>query len=389
MKGEEKKSIAAIMAAVLLTSAFPMTAYADKISDLEDQINQRREEKEETENEISKREDELEELNETTEGLKGQLNTLNANLTEVSNQLEDLESRIQAKNKEIEQTEAELEEARRIEEEQYAAMKKRIKFMYEKRDYMILELLFGSSGFSDFLNRSEYIQKLSRYDRNKLEEFKSTRQSIEETESRLQEEKEELDELRASVKEEQNRFAGLVNQAAGKISSYQREISETEAEMLEYERQLEEQKNDIAQLQEQLAEERRLSQLAAQSAWRDISEITFAEGDRYLLANLIYCEAGNQPYEGQIAVGAVVMNRVMSSVFPDTVAGVIYQNRQFSPVASGRLALALADGRATAACYQAADEVMKGTTNVGNCVYFRTPVDGISPKYTIGGHIFY
>lgn len=161
MKGEEKKSIAAIMAAVLLTSAFPMTAYADKISDLEDQINQRREEKEETENEISKREDELEELNETTEGLKGQLNTLNANLTEVSNQLEDLESRIQAKNKEIEQTEAELEEARRIEEEQYAAMKKRIKFMYEKRDYMILELLFGSSGFSDFLNRSEYIQKLS------------------------------------------------------------------------------------------------------------------------------------------------------------------------------------------------------------------------------------
>ncbi len=388
MKGEEKKSIAAIMAAVLLTSAFPMTAYADKISDLEDQINQRREEKEETENEISKREDELEELNETTEGLKGQLNTLNANLTEVSNQLEDLESRIQAKNKEIEQTEAELEEARRIEEEQYAAMKKRIKFMYEKRDYMILELLFGSSGFSDFLNRSEYIQKLSRYDRNKLEEFKSTRQSIEETESRLQEEKEELDELRASVKEEQNRFAGMVNQAAGKISSYQREISETEAEMLEYERQLEEQKNDIAQLQEQLAEERRLSQLAAQSAWRDISEITFAEGDRYLLANLIYCEAGNQPYEGQIAVGAVVMNRVMSSVFPDTVAGVIYQNRQFSPVASGRLALALAENHATDACYRAADAAMAGNTTVGNCLFFRTPIEGLSGQQ-IGGHIFY
>ena len=103
--------------------------------------------------------------------------------------------------------------------------------------------------------------------------------------------------------------------------------------MLEYERQLQEQKNDIAKLQEELAEERRLSQLAAQSAWRDISEITFAEGDRYLLANLIYCEAGNQPYEGQVAVGAVVMNRVMSSVFPDTVVGVIYQNRQFSPPA--------------------------------------------------------
>ena len=53
------------------------------------------------------------------------------------------------------------------------------------------------------------------------------------------------------------------------------------------------------------------------------------------------------------------------------------------------LALALAEGRATSSCYQAADEVMKGSTNVGSCVYFRTPVDGVTPKYRIGGHIFY
>lgn len=165
-------------------------------------------------------------------------------------------------------------------------------------------------------------------------------------------------------------------------------MSQTEAEMLEYERKLQEQKNDIAKLQEELAEERRLSQLAAQSAWRDISEITFAEGDRYLLANLIYCEAGNQPYEGQVAVGAVVMNRVMSSVFPDTVVGVIYQNRQFSPVASGRLALALSENHATNACYQAADAAMSGTTTVGNCLFFRTPIEGLTGTQ-IGGHIFY
>lgn len=109
----------------------------------------------------------------------------------------------------------------------------------------------------------------------------------------------------------------------------------------------------------------------------------------YLLANLIYCEAGGEPYVGQVAVGSVVINRVLSSVYPDTVTGVIYQSGQFSPVGSGRLALALAEGRATASCYQAADEVMGGTTNVSNCVYFRTPVDGIEPRYRIGGHIFY
>ena len=154
------------------------------------------------------------------------------------------------------------------------------------------------------------------------------------------------------------------------------------------EAQIKAQDEDIKKLEAKLAEEMRLSKLAAASAWRDISEVSFADGDRYLLANLIYCEAGAEPYEGKVAVGAVVINRVLSSVYPDTVVGVIYQNRQFSPVTSGRLAIALAEGRATAACFQAADEAMKGYSNVGNCVYFRTPIPGLSGK-NIGGHVFY
>lgn len=130
-----------------------------------------------------------------------------------------------------------------------------------------------------------------------------------------------------------------------------------------------------------------MSQKAANATWRDISDISFEEGDRYLLANLIYCEAGGEPYDGQLAVASVVINRVRSSVYPNTVVGVIYQNKQFSPVASGRLELALAANKATSRCYQAADEAMSGVTNVGNCVYFRTPVEGLT-GISIGGHIF-
>ena len=129
-------------------------------------------------------------------------------------------------------------------------------------------------------------------------------------------------------------------------------------------------------------------ELAANGEWRDISEITWAEGDRYLLANLIYCEAGGEPYEGQLAVGAVVVNRMLHSKFPDTLVGVIYQKRQFAPVASGRLELALAVNKATVSCYQAADEAMAGKTNVGTCLFFRTPIPGLT-GIQIGGHIFY
>ena len=138
--------------------------------------------------------------------------------------------------------------------------------------------------------------------------------------------------------------------------------------------------------EERLAREK-AEQEAKEKAEREARE-AYVRANQELLASIIYCEAGNQPYEGQVAVGAVVMNRVMSSVFPDTIVGVIYQNRQFEPVSTGRLALALARDDATSACYQAADAAMGGQTTVGNCLFFRTPIEGLTGQQ-IGGHIFY
>lgn len=384
----QKRIVMTVLIISLAVCTFPQVAYADKISELEQKIDEAKEQKEQTESNIESSKTELEGLQQTTEGLKGELSTLNANLTEVSNNLADLESQIATKNEEIKTTGEELEAAKEDEAAQYAAMKKRVQFMYEKRDYVILETIFSSASFSDFLNRNNYIEQLSEYDREQLDNYMQTREDVEAKEAQLITEKEDLDALKVQVEAEQSRVSGLVSQTSGQISAYQSEISSTEAEMLAYEQQLAEQNNTIEQLQKELEEERRLSELAAKSAWRDISQVTFADGDRYLLANLIYCEAGNQPYEGQVAVGAVVMNRVMSAVFPDTVVGVIYQNKQFSPVASGRLALALAEDHATEACYRAADAAMAGQTTVGNCLFFRTPIEGLTGQQ-IGGHIFY
>ena len=122
-----------------------------------------------------------------------------------------------------------------------------------------------------------------------------------------------------------------INKTKGNISSYSNQIAGAEAQVAALEAQIEEQNKNISALQKQLAEEMAKSRLAANSSWRDISEVSFTEDDRYLLANLIYCEAGGEPYDGQVAVGAVVINRVLSSVYPSTLSGVIYQNRQFEP----------------------------------------------------------
>ena len=395
MKG--KRNVTVCMLFALLLVAVPFTVHATE------KIDKAEREKKETESKLDETEENLDKLNEQKDSLQGALSTLNTELSQVSNNLSDLEMKITDKEAEIEalhegiaQVQEELDIAIQLKDEQYEAMKRQIKFIYERSDNLYLELFFSAGSFSDFLNKNNYIEQLSAYEEKVLQQYKDAQAAMEEKEEelhlameRLEKDKEELDEYKVQVVAEQSRVSGLVSKTSNSINATASQISEAEAEALAYEQKIKEQEENITALKAKLAEEIRMAQLASESSWRDISEVSFAEGDRYLLANLIYCEAGGEPYNGQVAVGAVVMNRVLSSVFPNTVTGVIYQSRQFSPVASGRLALALAEGKATASCYQAADEAMKGSTNVGNCVYFRTPVEGVTPKYRIGGHIFY
>lgn len=389
MKVSHKQSVAVLFAALLaVVSAASVSRPVYAETTLE-RLQKAKAEKEKTEDAKEDTEDKKESLEITKNSLLGQLSTLNDELAQVSANLEGIEADIAAKELEIEQTEAQLEEAIRVQNEQYENMKLRIKAMYEQGGAdSYIGILFSSTSFSDFLNKSDYIDRVHAYDRKMLQKFQDTCKYVEETKVRLNEELVVLNDLRTKAQEEKSRVAGLVSRTSANVSSYTSQIADAEATIDVLESMLDQQQQDIAALQKQYEEELAKSRLAAQSKWRDISEVTFEEGDRKLMANIIYCEAGAEPYEGQVAVGAVVINRVLSSVYPNTVVGVIYQNRQFSPVASGRLALALANDKATESCYRAADEAMSGVTNVGQCVYFRTPIPGLE-GIRIGGHIFY
>ena len=357
-----------------------------------EQLDKAQREKERLEREQDEIQQNIDGLKGEQKTLKGALNKLNSQLTDVSNNLEEIESQIRDTQKNIEDTQAALEEAKRTEENQYADMVLRMRKMYERNDAghinAIIATVCDSGSFSDMLNRADSFEKIASYDKLMLEEFKENRRIIEEHEEFLQQEKNRLEELRVDAEAEKNKVSGLISQTSNSISAYSDEIMEAERKALEKEEEIKNKEKDLEYLWNKLREEMALSREAADGEWRDISEVSFAEGDRYLLANLIYCEAGAEPYDGQVAVGSVVINRVLSSKFPDSVVGVIYQNKQFSPVASGRLELALTYNKATVSCYQAADEAMSGVTNVGNCVFFRTPVDGLT-GITIGGHVFY
>jgi spore germination cell wall hydrolase CwlJ-like protein len=354
-----------------------------------ERLNKAKEEKEQTENAKESAEDQKESLEITKNSLLGKLSSLNDDLAQVSSNLEQIESEISTKEQDIEQAKSDLEEAIERQNLQYENMKLRIKSMYESGGSSnYIAVLLSSESFAELLNKSDYIDRINQYDQKMLVEFKEVCKTVKEEKEQLEEELEELNALHEQVESEKSRVATLVSQTSASVASYSDQIAQAESTIDALSSVINAQEENIAALQKQYAEELEKSRLAAKSKWRNISEVTFDDGDRRLLANLIYCEAGSEPYAGKLAVGAVVINRVLSSIYPDTVVGVIYQNKQFSPVNDGHLALALTYERATSDCYKAADEAMSGVTNVGQCVYFRTPIEGLT-GISIGGHIFY
>ena len=394
------KDIAILMAVVFVAGIFWLPqpkdflpplyieAEASTIKELEEKIRIAKEEEKKAAAAKAASEEAKQGMEQKNRSLRNVLADLDAELAEVSANLAQLEVDIITKEHEMDQAELELAEAIAIKDKQYADMKTRVIYLYERNDAAYLELLFTAESFSEFLNYADYIEQLAQYDQMKLEEFVAIQRLVTELLEYLTAQRIELGIMKENVLAEEARVANLVEETRRTINHYRNQISQTEQEILALEAEMKRQADERAEFEKELAEQIRLRDLAAQSVWRNIADVQFAEGDRYLLASIIYCEAGAEPYAGQLAVGAVVINRLLSPVFPDTLSGVVYQNRQFSPVASGRLALAMAEGRATAACYRAADEAMAGASNVGNCLFFRTPIAGLQGTQ-IGNHIFY
>lgn len=97
---------------------------------------------------------------------------------------------------------------------------------------------------------------------------------------------------------------------------------------------------------------------------------TSGTSDIQLMARAINGEARGEPYEGQVAVGAVILNRVKSSKFPNTIAGVIYQSGAFTAVADGQINQPIAEGSTV---YKAAQDAKNGWDPTGGCIYYFNP----------------
>lgn len=414
---------------LVVTGVFPVLAEKtteQKLSETDDAIERLQEKS-------KKAKEKLDAAKRQQSAIGEKLDELNAQLEDVQKALEDVEAQIIKKNAQIDETQDELMQMEETKKERYEAMKVRIRFMYEHSDSSILDSFMGAQSMSDFLNRVEYFSQVMAYDREQLSEYEALLTGLEEKQTELSGQKEELLSLQQDQQDQQEKLTALVAdaredlKAAGvETEDAQNALNDLDAKLkaqedyqtvleaqLAYEEQLEAQKaaedrarmEEIKRQEEELRlkreeevrrraeEEERRRQEAEQNGIDPEEGASESSGaypasaeDLELLACIIQCEAEGEPYIGKLAVGSVVLNRVASSSFPNTIMGVIYQSGQFSPVASGRMAARLAAG-ANSECYQAAQEVLDGNITVPY-LYFRRD-NGTIDGYVIAHHVFY
>lgn len=359
--------------------------------------------------------DEKETLENKTSDLQSQLAGINQDLLKISDEISDTQMRVTIVNSEILRSEDELTISQQNEDQQYENMKSRIKYMYENGNSNMLELLFSAESMSDFLNKADFIQNISQYDRDMLSELQNIHADIENQKMALQNQQDSLNNLENELQQQQAALQQKADETSTDLAQFQaqlQQIREQEAAKAAAEAAAKAQQEAAAKAQQQA----QASANASSSGNTTSSNTTNGNGsansgssnsgnntsggttnnsgssanksDLDLLAAIIQCEA-YQNYDSLLAVATVIMNRVYDSRFPNSISGVVYAAGQFEPAFSGRLEYVLNAGP-TSLSYQVAQDAINGArlAEVADCYYFLYAGTGHS-GINIGGNVFF
>ena len=328
--------------------------------------------------------DDIESLENQTSALQDELAGINQDILSISEEISSTEMQIETLNGEIARTTDALTEARANEEQQYEDMKARIKFMYENGNASLLEMLFSAENMTDFLNKADFIENLSEYDRNALDQLTEVHDQIEFQMTSLEAQQESLSELQSSLQTQQSQLQAKAQETSTNLQ----EVSAR----LEAARKAEAERIAAEQAAQAAAESSDSDSSGSSSGGGSVStggSISASTDEITLFAALLDCEAV-QDYDSMLAVATVIMNRVESPRFGNSISDVIYAKGQFSPVWTGKLDAVLKRGPSSLAM-QVAQDAVNGArlAAVSNCYYFlyapSTNRDGI----VIGDNLFF
>ena len=339
----------------------------------------------------------IDELREKQSGISSELSSLNSEIDKSSQKI----SSITEKQNEISDISAQIADLEKDQQEMYEAMKLRIQYSYENRRGSIYEAILSSEDFDDFLNRTMYVQNIVNYDKDQISKLANTIKEIADKKDTVTREMTALNQLKNEALAEAENLKNMVADKTSELTISDENLNKLLAQAEEYETKLEAEKQAREEAERQAYLESIKNQnnnsgnssgnsggssgdnSSGNSGGNSGGSYTTSELD--MMAAIIYVEAG------KVAVGSVVMNRVASPYFPNTISGVIYQSGQFTPVASGRFELALTNNLANADCVRAAKEVLNGHRNVPYHFFhmYTGRPNNYSSYVIIGNHILY
>lgn len=336
--------------------------------------------------------DSVDSLEQQTSTLQNELDNLNSELTVLSSEITDLASKIEETDASVQKAELDLAAAKVNEEMQYDAMKKRIKYMYEAGNTSLLQMIFSSESMGDFLNNTEFVSNVIDYDRSMLEQLNQIHKDVAEKESALKTEQASLEEMKSQLDSRQASLNTTIASTSGELAASSEALTKAkEAQAAAAAALKQEQAGQAAQSSGDSGNSGGSSggNSGGGSGTVTVPPTEAETTDLVLLAAILQCEAGTSSYDALLAVATIIMNRVSSASYPNTLRGVIYQSGQFSPTWNGSLNRVLSNGPASL-CYQVAQDALAGArlSSVSGCYSFRATWTGHS-GIIIGGNVFF
>lgn len=292
----------------------------------------------------------------TRQTLENDLSELHKDKNTLAQELSAATASLNATVSEVKATQQELGIARARAAGQYELMKRRIKYIYECTPGNFMSVLSESESLTDLLNKAEYISALGEYDRTMLKKLKKIESDIEQKEQELLEQQENLTAQQKLVSGKYKQLTSQINNKANDLAAYKKQLQQAED---------------------------------AGNASDNTNIPPSHSTNVALFAAILECEAGSTNYSGLLAVATVIMNRIESPRFPNTLTGVVYQSGQFAPTWNGRLDKVLQRGPKPL-CYTAAKAALNGAryAPVKHCYFFRAASTGVS-GINVAGNVFF
>lgn len=226
---KKSKVFSAVLAGIVsITAIMPVHA------DTQEQIQMMEAQQQEAENSLYAAQERISGLQGQMQDMEAYLSELNAEYEELTANVEEMALKAGEKEEELKQVKIQLQRAKIDHLEQYESMKLRLSYIYEHGETSWLETLLSAKNLADFLDRAEYVIKISEYDRNMLEEYEETQKQIAQKEEQIQEEIEEINKIREEGSQRRQELRDMAASASESISSYAQQITsdKEQAQML-------------------------------------------------------------------------------------------------------------------------------------------------------------